>query len=220
MEDRLIRKADVLVAASENLRARILEHRDECTLLTHGVDLEHWNRVHSDSPVLAELESPIYLFWGVIDRRMDVEFLKALNDQMLQGTIALVGPQQNADPAITQLSRVRLLGSVGFDQLPAMAAAASVLIMPYVDAAVTRAMQPLKMKEYLATGKPAVARRLPALDSWHDTADLVETPVAFARQVLERNQIGVDERQLKARQRLVKESWAGKAQVLGDVIDS
>jgi hypothetical protein len=34
--------------------------------------------------------------------------------------------------------------------------------MPYADLAATRAMQPLKLKEYLATGRPVVVRDLPA----------------------------------------------------------
>ena len=55
--------------------------------------------------------------------------------------------------------------------------------MPYADLPVTRAMQPLKLKEYLATGKPVVVRDLPATEPWADCLDVAETPEAFAAAV-------------------------------------
>ena len=42
-------------------------------------------------------------------------------------------------------------------------------------------MQPLKLKEYLATGRPAVVRDLPATRDWADCLDLACTPEEFAR---------------------------------------
>jgi glycosyltransferase involved in cell wall biosynthesis len=98
-----------------------------------------------------------------------------------------------------------------YHDLPALAARASVLIAPYSDLPVTRAMQPLKLKEYLATGKPVVVRKLPATEPWADCSDVVETPGAFATAVLERLRTGLPETQRKARQRLEAESWAAKA---------
>ena len=53
--------------------------------------------------------------------------------------------------------------------------------MPYADLPVTRAMQPLKLKEYLATGRPVVVRDLPATRAWADCLDLADTPEAFCR---------------------------------------
>ena len=47
----------------------------------------------------------------------------------------------------------------------AVAASAAVLAMPYIDAPVTHAMQPLKFKEYLATGTPAEIRANPEVRS-------------------------------------------------------
>jgi hypothetical protein len=72
-------------------------------------------------------------------------------------------------------------------------------------------MQPLKLKEYLATGKPVVVRRLPATVPWADCADVVETPEAFAEAVLERLRTGLPVDQRQVRQRLEAESWAAKA---------
>jgi glycosyltransferase involved in cell wall biosynthesis len=72
-------------------------------------------------------------------------------------------------------------------------------------------MQPLKLKEYLATGKPAVVRKLPATEPWADCADLVGTPEDFAAAVLKRLRDGLPEEQRRARARIENESWAAKA---------
>jgi hypothetical protein len=96
-------------------------------------------------------------------------------------------------------------------KLPAVAAAADVLVMPYADAPVTRAMQPLKLKEYLATGKPAVVRDLPSSRPWADCLDIARTPQEFVAAVRRRLATGLPPDQKTARFRLAAEDWSEKA---------
>ena len=155
--------------------------------------------------------APRILFWGVIDRRMDTEFLRQLANDLKEGTILLAGPEQQPDPELRGLPRTIRLGSVPFADLPALAQQSSVLVMPYADLPVTRAMQPLKLKEYLATGLPVVVRNLPANRDWADCLDLVDSPQAFSAMVRLRLRTGLPESQRAARQRLAAESWAAKS---------
>ena len=67
--------------------------------------------------------------------------------------------------------------------MPQLARESDVLIMPYADLPVSRAMQPLKLKEYLATGKPAVVRHLPSTHEWGDCLDLAQSPEEFSASV-------------------------------------
>jgi glycosyltransferase involved in cell wall biosynthesis len=161
---------------------------------------------------LDALPKPFVAYWGVIDRRTDLAFVRRLGELMTEGTIFFVGPQDSPDPELLRLPRVRTLPPVPFADLPALAAYSSVLVAPYADLPVTRAMQPLKLKEYLATGKPVVVRKLPATEPWADCADMVETPEAFATAVLLRIKEGVPESQRQARARLEHEGWAAKAE--------
>ncbi|MBY0455970.1 MAG: glycosyltransferase, partial [Gemmataceae bacterium] len=151
-------------------------------------------------------------YWGVIDPRTDLSFVKALSESLIEGTILFVGPHERPDPELLRLPRVRGLPPVPLADLPALAAHASVLIAPYADLPVTRAMQPLKLKEYLATGKPVVVRHLPATAEWADCCDVVGTPAEFARAVLARLRDGLPESQRQARARLEGEGWAAKAE--------
>ena len=113
--------------------------------------------------------------------------------------------------------RVHRIGPVPFDRLPAFAREAAVLVMPYADLPVTRAMQPLKLKEYLATGKPAVVRDLPANREWADALDLVDSAAAFSAAVRRRLETGLPVEQAIARLRLVHEGWAEKSRAFADI---
>jgi glycosyltransferase involved in cell wall biosynthesis len=212
LEHDLVPKMDVLVAVSETLQTHLNQWNRDSHLLTHGVDLDHWNR--GDAEALSEIDAlhkPLVVFWGVVDRRMDVAFLQALSEKLTTGTILLVGPKEDPDPKLFQLKNVVHHAPLAFRQLPALARAASVLVMPYADMPATRAMQPLKLKEYLATGKPAVVRRLPSTIEWADAVDVVDTPEEFANAVLHRLESGLEEGQRAARSRLNSEGWAEKA---------
>jgi glycosyltransferase involved in cell wall biosynthesis len=161
----------------------------------------------------------VVLLWGLIDQRLDTAWCKALATALQQhgGTLILAGPQQSPDAALAQLPNTRFPGPVAYDDLPGLAAEADVLVMPYIDAPVTRAMQPLKFKEYLATGKPVVARDLPATSVWRDAADLTGDAQAFVELVLARAKSGVTPGQTQARKRLKRESWSRKAKQLASV---
>jgi glycosyltransferase involved in cell wall biosynthesis len=127
------------------------------------------------------------------------------------GTAILVGPEDNPNPRLRQLPGVVIRPAVPPEELPSLAAAADVLLMPYADLPVTRAIQPLKLKEYLATGKPVVASNLPAVREWADCMDVANNAVDFVQSVSRRCREGIPSSQLVARQRLSAESWFAKA---------
>lgn len=216
MEADLVPRMNTVIAVSETLQAHIARLGQSAQLLTHGVDVAFWQTVAGDPPrSLPAVEAwprPLVVYWGVVDRRLDVAFVAALAAAMTAGTILFVGPRDEPDPALLRLPRVRLLPPLPLSDLPALAHYAGALIAPYADCPVTRAIQPLKLKEYLATGKPVIARRLPATAAWADAADIVDTAAAFAQAVRHRLDCGVPESQQQARRRLAAESWAAKAE--------
>lgn len=220
MEIDVIRNSRQIVTASQSLQARMLQLGYESKLLTHGVELSHWSpdNGHKVPSLFQDLESPYFLFWGVIDARLDVEFLRALATSMTGGTIILMGPQQNPPPEIANIPGVLIAPPVAFEDLPLFGQAADVLLMPYVDQPVTQAMQPLKLLEYLATGKPVVVRDLPATRPWADALELAKTPAEFSAKVLQAVQSGLPAGQRRARLRLAAESWASKSVQLQQIV--
>lgn len=237
MERELTPKCDAHLAVSETLRTRLSGFTSKpIALLTHGIDLEHWRdeAFHKDgtgSQFSGSLQTdpaavksmrdrllgsrrvaggPIFLFWGLIDARLDVVWCLALANSGL-GTLVLVGPQQAPPAGLFGHARIVLAGPMSYKELPGAASVADVLVMPYADLPVTRAMQPLKFKEYLATGRPVVGRKLPATEEWADASDVAESAEAFLSYCRERAARGVPTNQLEARNRLANETWEEKA---------
>ena len=215
MEERLIRRADRVLAVSETLQEKLARAGRTAPLLSHGVDLEHWGAPAGDEPPaeLAGRERPLVVFWGLVDRRMDTGFVRRLAADLARGTVVLVGPEADADPELLALPRVARVPAVRFERLPALAREAAVLVMPYADLPVTRAIQPLKLKEYLATGLPVVARDLPAHRPWADCLDLADTAEEFSQAVRLRLTTGLLAEQAAGRRRLTEESWDAKARL-------
>jgi hypothetical protein len=224
MERIVIERADLLIAVSDPLREKLRAHRRNVHLLTHGVDLAHWTgQARFDrTPELEGLERPLIVFWGVIDRRLDRAFLERVDRALETGTLVLMGPKVNPDPAVLRLHRVVHVPPIPYQRLPAVAEHAAVLVMPYADLPVTRAMQPLKLKEYMATARPVIARDLPSTRLWGDCIDLASSPDEFSAAVLGRLITGVTSKQTGGRQRLRQEDWDHKARwfermILGSV---
>lgn len=222
MERRVIERADILIAVSHGLADRIGSLGRAAALLSHGVDLDRWNGDEGSPPlaITEGLERPLVIFWGLVDRRIDVAFVRRMAGELDRGTVLLVGPDQDPDPTLAHIPRVVRRPAVKYEDLPLLAREAAALIMPYADLPVTRAMQPLKLKEYLATGKPAVVRNLPAVQEWGDAVDVADSAEEFAAAVKRRLASGLPEGQQQARRRLAEESWEAKASRFEQLIDA
>lgn len=213
MELELIDKVDAIVTVSEHLRDRIGELGKDSALVSHGVDLRHWQRSVKSEPMGGDV-----VFWGLIDERLESDWIVELADELADSSVTLVGPVESIDPRLVAHPRVKLLGPCAYDDLPKLANRAAVLVMPYRDLVATRAMQPLKLKEYMATGKPCVVRRLPSTEEWFDCVDVVDTSTDFVAAVQRRRAEGVDPDQQAARKRLDNESWEAKAAIFRQVL--
>lgn len=207
MEIDLLPSMSRIVAVSEHLRRRLASLGRESELLTHGIELAHWSRVAARAP-RARREKPVAVFWGNADKRLDTEIVLALARSC---ELHMVGPRSELDPRVENDANIRWRGSVPYARLPEIALECDVLVMPYADLAVTRAMQPLKLKEYLATGLPVVATPLPANLEWKHALDLSADPAEFARLVQVRAFAPLPDDQARARLALRDEGWDRKA---------
>ncbi len=243
MERKLLEEVDDVVCASDvladrirklfvevsvSMKGRVAKPRGE--VLTHGVEVAHWAKAGESRPVgdaaltqwidqrhdLRRRGIHTAMFWGLRDERLEHAWCAALGEaEALE--LAMAGPRTHAGPLEPGVGID--LGTLGFEVLPSWASGADVLVMPYVDAPVTRAMQPLKLLEYLATYKPVVVRDLPATREWADCCDVVSTPKSFVQMCQLRAAMGLPAEQRAARERrLAHESWAAKADVLEQVL--
>ncbi len=80
---------------------------------------------------------------------------------------------------------MHLLGEKSYAELPGYVAGFDVCTIPFRRIPLTEATNPVKLFEYLATGKSVVARRLPEIEPYADTVALYDTPAEFVAQLEE-----------------------------------
>jgi glycosyltransferase involved in cell wall biosynthesis len=206
MEEELVGAADMVLAASSVLAARLNGPRTR--FLPHGVDFELFAGTCEPAADLPR-RGPVAGFYGGMDDRFDVPLVEATARLLPQWQFVLIGPEKTELGALRVLPNVRLLGPRPHERLPAYAAHWDAAILPFRDTAMVRACNPLKLREYLAAGRPIVTTDMPALDGYRDLVSLAGTPQAIAEALQACRGEGPNE-PARRRARVAPESWAAR----------
>ncbi|MDR7420626.1 MAG: glycosyltransferase [Armatimonadota bacterium] len=221
LERDLLAAADRVVAASPWIAGLPRFRARGAAVLPHGVDYDHFARAQQPpsaeiARLVSSLPRPLLGFSGFIDGRIDVELLRAVASREDWGLL-IVG---EAAVDLGDLGRRRNVAMVGYRPytvLPDYLAACDVLIAPYVRSQATAALQPLKIPEYLATGKPVVATALPALEDAADIVLLAQDEPGFLAAIERAAALpvaGRAERLARAR----AQSWQRRAEEFADLV--
>lgn len=161
-----LRRGDRKVAAVGQvlLEAVLGEEAGRGVVVPNGVDPRLWRAESRVPSWAAHLPRPLAVYAGSLDSRLDVEAVTALSRSGVVD-VALVGPVMDpgALAPLAGLPRVHLLGNQPHHEVAAFLRVADVALLLHRDTALTRAMDPLKLYEYLAAGLPVVASDLPQL---------------------------------------------------------
>jgi glycosyltransferase involved in cell wall biosynthesis len=114
---------------------------------------------------LAALPRPVFAYGGVADHRLDPAWFAALVNGLGSGSLAILGKlDPSIDPPLAALfrdhPRVWVTGHVPHAHYPFLYRAVDCLVMAHREHPFTAGMYPEKMNEYLASGRPIVARHL------------------------------------------------------------
>lgn len=219
----LCRRADHVFASSRELEQDCLKFTDRASYAPHGVDWDHFRQaVAAPQPRPADLPDtgrPVAGFVGLIDDWIDLELLAGVARANPQADVVIIGASRVPMDSLAALPNVRLLGRKPFAELPAYLARCDVALIPFKLNELTRAVNPIKLREYLSAGVPVVTTALPELLAFEgrEGVDVVYDGAAFVAAVTRRLAAPAD---APLRQRLSDsmrtESWSGRLdQMLG-----
>jgi len=157
-ERALLERAGAVTVCSPHLAAGKGAGR-AVTLVTNGVDVA---RYRTPAPRPGDLpEGPVALYVGTLHSdRLDVDLTaRSARAVAPQGRLVLLGPDALEPPDRERLREagVVLLGPRPYGQVPAYLQHADVLVVPHVVSDFTESLDPLKLYEYLAVGRPVVS---------------------------------------------------------------
>lgn len=184
-EDELIDRADIVVATSDSLVAARRCRRAHVKLVRHGVDFDHFASAwQSDRPVpedMGGIPGPIFGFFGLIEHWVDCEFLAAVAASRPNFSFVLLGDVKVDVSSLTACSNVHFLGRKPYTALPDYCARFDGALMLFKQNAMTRHVNPVKLREYLAAGLPVVSTPLPEAGRYPSAVRVCASPEAFAR---------------------------------------
>jgi len=206
-ERRLAASADVIFAASAPLAARFDPNRT--VHLPHGAHVELFTEPAHRAPDLPN-DGPVAGFYGSLSEWLDQDLVVACATQLPQWQFVFIGDQRTNLERLKALPNVRLLGPRAHEDLPSYVQHWDVSLLPFVDNAQIRACNPLKLREYLAAGRPIVATPFPALQTYADHIRQAVDADSFAA-AINSSRADTFEFQRQRREIVRSESWQHRA---------
>lgn len=160
----LCRRADEVIVCSQRLYEMKEPLARSLHLVPNGVDVEHYRAAgdRANAPEAArQWPRPVLGYTGSIHPdRVDVDLVAELAERFSAGTVALVGPNMLPADEVQRLGKqgnVVITGPVPYAEVPSYMAAFDVCITPHQMTPFTESLNPIKLWEYLAAGKPIVS---------------------------------------------------------------
>jgi glycosyltransferase involved in cell wall biosynthesis len=179
MERELLQKADLCFATAHALVESKRQHNPNTFLSSHGVDSRHFATALAPETYVPEdvarLPHPVIGFFGLLHDWIDLELVAKVARAHPEWSIVLIGKACVPLDDVQDIPNVHLLGRRPYDTLPAYCKGFDVGIIPFVVSDLSRAVNPIKLREYLSAGLPVVSTDLPEVASYGDRCSVAKT---------------------------------------------
>jgi glycosyltransferase involved in cell wall biosynthesis len=229
MHGELLQKADLIYYSGRKLFAEEMAANPEliskAKLLEQAVDFEHFasatSQTWKEPEDLAAIPHPRLGYFGAIETwLLDQELIRSISQKHPDWHWVLLGLKA-AKLDIEELPNVHYLGAKPYAQMPRYAAGFDVCVLPWVtDNRFVSYGSAIKVREYLATGKPVVITPLYEYESWSAILRIARGTEDFIK-LVEEALSGEDAEQKFARQQVVKAStWDARTEMVSRDIEA
>jgi len=223
----LLQRADLIYYSGRKLfeeeRALHPELAGRTKLLEQAVDFDHFSRATSEASVppadIKTLPHPRLGYFGAVDSwLLDQELIAFVSRKRPDWHWVLIGLRA-APLAIESLPNIHYLGSRPYSTMPAYASQFDVCVLPWpTDNEFVNYGSPIKVREYLATGKPVVITPIYEYERLDGILRIARSYDDFIAKIEDALADNSDE-QKERRQEAVKHStWDARAEEVSDDI--
>lgn len=186
LEAKLAGRADRIFTTTTALADKLRTINQNVLNIPNGVDKAFFDTPSKEKMPLAEIASPRIGYIGIVASWMDFDLLEKLG-QRWPGQIIIIGPVKSevkarfhAIPGLVHIDHIPHL------DVPRYLAAFDVCILPHQLTELRHRADPLKLVEYLASGKPIVTVALRSAMPYRDLMDLADNHDSFLASVTDR----------------------------------
>jgi glycosyltransferase involved in cell wall biosynthesis len=183
LERDFIRRCDLVITTAEELRRAKTHLHPRVHAVPNGAEVEHFALTQHPGTMaaseLAGLARPVVGYIGTVFEWIDQEMIAQAAQARPRWSFVLVGPRTTGLRRLRGLRNVHVIGPRPYGDLPRYLKGFDVAMVPFVRHDVTVRASPIKFYEYLASGVPVVATRLPDFERLAHLAELVAAPMEF-----------------------------------------
>lgn len=192
-DNQLSQQVDVVFASSRPQWERRQVVNPNSYFIPNGVDFDLFNRaLLPNLPLPTDMSNvphPIIGFVGWMGFQIDVKLLRGVAESYPASSLVLVGPDSLPDTEdhrkLRALPNVYFLGQKELSELPNYLQSIDVAIIPYLCSGHGTSLYPLKLHEYLASGRAIVSTSLPSLRPYADIVRIADTHDDFIHLIRE-----------------------------------
>ena len=213
MERELVTKVDLILVVSRELADKF--PGPNTVMLPHGVDYPLFS-TEKNKPLDLPSEGAIAGFYGSLSAWLDVEMLAQSAIALPRWQFVFIGDIKTDVTSLRELPNVHFLGPKSHKELPAYVQNWDVAMLPFRHNRQIEACNPLKLREYLASGTPIASTSFPAVQVYAGHVAIQQAREPFSRVI----QRAVEQAPMKeGRQQLIApESWQNRAAQLEELI--
>ena len=225
LHEKAIAGADIILYSGRKLLAEATEGRDRSYLLEQAVDFDHWAQVGTGeltvAPEVQKISGPRIGYFGAIEPWLiDQELIKRASRERPEWQWIFIG-NRSRGLEIEDLPNTHFIPPVDYNDLPSYAAGFDVCVLPWeTEQSFTSYGSAIKVREYLATGKPVVIAALPEYESMSEVLRIARSRDDFFKLIddaLKETDTGAPGR----RQAAVKDgTWDARAEWVSDLIEA
>jgi glycosyltransferase involved in cell wall biosynthesis len=215
-------RADIIFTTSLKLFEVNRPLHPSVHLCPNGVDYEHFAQAQNNGrllrpPDIPDNGRPMIGYCGALATWLDWDLIDYITDKNPEFNFVLVGPLYNTVLPFHK-KNLFLTGYKEYRYLPNYLQCFDVCLIPFKITSMTRGCNPIKMYEYLSTGRPVVATPLPEVTGLGEIL-VGSSPEEFDRMIHR----ALDQDSLEGRQKRMElaraNSWTHRARLAMTVME-
>jgi glycosyltransferase involved in cell wall biosynthesis len=224
LHEHAIDNADLIFYSGRKLLDEATRGRERSHLLEQAVDFEHWARVGAGALEVAEavarIPRPRLGYFGAIEPWLiDQELIRRAASERPAWQWVFVG-NKSRGVEVESLPNTHFLPAVAYEELPRYAAGFDVCVLPWeTERAFTSYGSAIKVREYLATGKPVVISPLPEYEPMREVLRIARSREDFLRLVEEALAENDPEAPLRRQRAVEGGTWDARAEWVSTLIE-
>jgi glycosyltransferase involved in cell wall biosynthesis len=223
LHERALANADLILYSGRRMFEEATIGREKSYLLEQAVDYDLFAQAAGDSieiaPEIARIPHPRLGYFGAIEAWLiDVELIKQAAREHPDWHWVFIGNRARGT-AMDDLANAHFIPTVPYSELPRYAAGFDVCVLPWdVENTWTSYTAPLKVREYLATGKPTVIARLREFEAMKDVLRIAGNRDEFCALYRTRS-MKAEMKKRRARQAsVINHTWDARAEWVSELI--